>query len=214
MSGCVKEIVMLRRCFVNLLVAVTVISMSVVPAMAQELEEVELQGTVFHDLNGTGLWDVDEPLIPAIEITLSNGEQDQVLVTDENGQFAAVVAAGIWTFTLPEESEWAFGEESTFIFEVSGLEDSVSVSLGLVPVEEEPTPTPEVLETETVEDGTPAETEEPLFVEDADDGVDLPLLLPESGISVAPVVGWGIGFGLLIALGAVLIVIGRRGGLK
>lgn len=205
---------MLRVSIAWLLLAASILGTSVVPAMAQETEGVPLQGTVFHDLNGSGLWDVDEPLIPGIEITLSNGEQDQLLVTDENGQFTAIVAAGIWTFTLPAESEWAFGEESTFIFEFSGLEDSVGVSLGLVPAQDEPTPTPEAEETETIEDGTPEATEEPLFVEEADDGVQIPLILPESGVSLAPVVAWGIGFGLLIVVGMALIMIGRRGGRK
>jgi hypothetical protein len=78
-------------------------------------------------------------------------------------------------------------------------------------VEEEPTATLEPEATEVVDEGTPEATED-LFVEDVQDGVELPIILPQSGVAVAPVLAWGLGFGLLIVVGTVFVLVGRRGG--
>jgi hypothetical protein len=205
---------MLRTNVLHLLVVVALLGLSAAPAMAQPVEEIQLQGIVYHDVDGSGFQEDGEPAIADLEVTLSNGEQNQVLVTDENGQFSAVILAGTWTITLPAESGWTLLDGTSFDFEVTGLEDSVTVSIGLVPAVDEPTPTPEAEETETVEDGTPEATGEALFVDEVEDGVQTPVILPQSGVSLAPSVVWSLGFGLLMAAGVVLIIIGRRGGRK
>jgi hypothetical protein len=182
--------------------------------MAQENDDVELQGIVFHDLDGSGFQEEGEPGLAEIELTLQSGEQSQIVVTNEEGLFTALVVPGIWLLSLPEGSEWLPVNEIDLEIEVTGEEAVLSIGLGLVPVPDESTPTPEPEATEAVDDGTPEPTAEDLFVEEADDGVELPLILPESGVSLAPVVVWGLGFGLLIVVGTILIMIGRRGGLK
>ncbi|MFN2222572.1 MAG: hypothetical protein ACK2UH_08480 [Candidatus Promineifilaceae bacterium] len=176
---------------------------------------VPLQGVMFHDRDRSGEQEEGEEVIAGLELTLSSGEFTQTLITDENGAFTASVSPGYWSIAVLEASGWRTQDGAPFVFNVTGTETSVELFLGVIPTPETQTPTPEAEATEATEEGTPEGTPEAspeaLFVEEAEDGVQLPVVLPVSGVSLSPAVAWGIGFGLLIVVGVVLIVIGRRG---
>ena len=153
-----------------------------------------------------------EPVISDLELILQNGDQSLVVVTDETGMFSTPVQPGVWDIVLPEGSMYMPVHIESTQVEITGEAETFVFSLGLTAVpEEEPTATPEPEETETLEDGTPEATED-LFVDGAEDSVDLPIILPQSGIAIAPAISWGLGFGLLVIVGLALIMVGRRGG--
>lgn len=195
-----------------LLIAVVAGLMMAAPARAEI--SVPLQGIVFNDRDSSEEQEEGEEGIAGLELTLSSGELTQTLITDEMGAFTASVSPGYWSITLPETSGWTTLDGAPFVFNVLGTETSVELVLGVIPAPETQTPTPEAEATEATEEGTPEATPEVLFVDEADDGVQLPVILPVSGVSLPPVVAWGIGFGLLTLVGLAMILVGRRRGQK
>jgi hypothetical protein len=212
-----KENEMLRISLRTLLLIVVLAGpMMAGPARAEI--SVPLQGVMFHDRDSSEEQEEGEEVIAGLEITLSSGELSQTLITDEYGAFTASVSPGYWSIAVSETSGWTTLDGAPFVFNVIGTETSIDLVLGVIPAPEIQTSTPEAESTEVTEEGTPEDTPEAtpedLFVEEADDGVQLPVILPVSGVSLPPALAWGIGFGLLTIVGLVLILVGRRGGRK
>lgn len=205
---------MLRISFRPLLLIV-VLAGSMMAAPARAEISVPLQGVIFHDRDRSEEREEGEEVIAGLELTLSSGEFTQTLITDETGAFTASVSPGYWSIAVPETSGWTTQDGAPFVFNVLGTETSVELILGVIPAPETQTPTPEAEATEATEvgtpEGTPEATPEALFVEEAEDGVQLPVILPVSGVSLSPAVAWGIGFGLLALVGLAMILVGRRG---
>lgn len=57
---------------------------------------VQLSGGVYHDLNANGVKESDEPGVPSVIVTLSNG---QAAITNSSGEYNFVVLAGDYTIT-------------------------------------------------------------------------------------------------------------------
>jgi hypothetical protein len=191
-----------------------------------------IQGTVFIDENGNGIYDAGEPLMPGIQVELANGEVILDVMTNEEGAFTVEVGLGLWRSILhPPEGYMVINDPTREV--VIGAEGSYEAIMDFALI---PLPSPLDIEpANNQQEGNAGEEafqqeseapeemnesqENPSSIERYTDEVASALggqqadysgmILPESGSSFPIVLGVGLLLLLILLVGIAFIFVGR-----